>query len=449
MDSKSLDSKFRYVWQHFQSVYQVPAGLQVSYGTGDQAPVQIKEEAGNFFSQHAPWPQDIAWQEWLGQPLPLLFAARADRPLLTQHPDFVEVNYDLIAGAFYFLSGWQEYHSLDRDYHGRFPYHSSLQYKLGCIHLPVVNYYFDILKTAIEIATGQVLLSRHHSGEAFTVLLTHDIDNTESGWKEEAKAAWQQGGAGKLLKAGLSRLRGRDPWFNWLEVAGTIAASGGVSTFFFLAEQKPFRGTANADYDLTKSKYLRGIQALAAGGSEIAVHGSLQAAENGEKLLQEIRRLPLPVRGNRFHYLRFEPRKTPALLDAAGLAYDSSLGFAEHFGFRHGYCFPFRLFNFQENKPYACLEIPLVLMDATLHHPHYLQLQPDEVLPALKPVLAEIEKFKGCFTLLWHNENFTPHKKANGLAIFRKLMEELSQRGVVYRTGSQVCDSFRSLLQEP
>ncbi|MGV3504283.1 MAG: polysaccharide deacetylase family protein [Adhaeribacter sp.] len=441
-----MDSLFCYVWQHFQSIYQVPEGLQVGYGPAGQGPVRISRQAGDFFSQQSPWPTDIAWQEWQGQALPLLFASRADLPLLSQQPGYIQVNYDLIAGAFYFLSGWQEYKAPDRDRHGRFPFQSSLQYQLGCIQVPVVNYYFDILKTAIEKATGLHLAKRFNPESAFTVLLTHDVDNTESGWKEEAKDAWYQGDIGRVLQAVINRLRGRDPWFNWQDIAGRIAACGGVSTFFFLGEHKSYKGTANADFAVEKKKYREAIKALAAGGAEIAVHGSLESAVSTGKLRQEMGKLPLQVQGNRFHYLRFEPRTTPALLDAAGLAYDSSLGFAEHFGFRHGYCFPFRLYNFKENKPYAFLEIPLVLMDATLHHPHYLQLNPGEVLPALQPVLAELEKFQGCFTLLWHNENFTEHKKTNGLAVFQQLMEELNQRGATFRTASQVCQQFRFLF---
>ena len=116
--------------------------------------------------------------------------------------------------------------------------------------------------------------------------------------------------------------------------------------------------------------------------------------------MEEKQKIKAPVRGNRFHYLRFEPQQTPDLLDQAQIAYDSTLGFSEHFGFRHGTCFPFYLFNFKTNKAYPFLEIPLQVMDATLHHPNYLQLTAGEILPAIAPMLAEIKKFGGCFTWL-------------------------------------------------
>jgi hypothetical protein len=443
-----MHKRFDYVWQHFQSLYRVPAGLQVAYGPQAGGQVRIEAYTGDFFDKQDPWPEEIAWQQWQGQPLPLLFSSQATAPLLSTETGSITIHYDIIAAAFYFLSGWQEYHSSDRDRFGRFPYKKSLQYKLGIITRPVVNYYFDILKTAMERATGLKLLPRFNAGAGCSVCLTHDIDNAESAWKAEGRAALQKGRLLDFLKLLAARIRGRDAWFNWADIARQVRQAGGTSTFFFLCQHKPYRGIANADYSIGKKKYQSAITSLKSGGCEIAVHGSPEAATSPGLLCQEQARLPGPIRGNRFHYLCFDPRHTPGLLDAAGLDYDSTLGFAEHFGFRHGYCFPFRLFNFQENKPYRFLEIPLILMDATLDHPHYLQLTAAEVLPAIRPVIAEIEKFKGCFTLLWHNENFRPYKKNNGPAVFQQIMAYLASRQAVFLTGAAVQEQFAHSLRE-
>jgi hypothetical protein len=443
-----MNSRFRYVWQHFLSLYRVPAGLQVAYGDTAQGQVVIQPYHGDFFEKQDPWPQDIAWREWDGQPLPFLFTRDGACPILSSENGRITIHYDIIAAAFYFLSGWQEYHAPDRDRFGRFPYHSSLQYKLGIITRPVVNYYFDILKTAIEQAAGQPLPYRLNPDAGFTVCLTHDIDNTESAWKAEGRAALQQGPLPDFWKLAAARIKGRDAWFNWPGIARQLRDAGATSTFFFLCQHRPYRGTPNADFDIRKPKYQSAIRVLHADGAEIAVHGSLQAAVDPQQFAREKAKLPVPVLGNRFHYLSFEPRHTPALLDAAGMAYDSTLGFAEHFGFRHSYCFPFRLYNFRENKPFEFLEIPLVLMDATLHHPRYLQLKAEEVLPAIRPVLAEVEKFKGCFTLLWHNENFTDYNKHNGRAVFQQILAELLAHRVTFMTGAAICQQFTPPLRE-
>jgi len=50
----------------------------------------------------------------------------------------------------------------------------------------------------------------------------------------------------------------------------------------------------------------------------------------------------------------------------AGLAYDSSLGFAETCGFRNGANFAFPPYDFEREGPCSFLEIPLAIMDGSL-----------------------------------------------------------------------------------
>jgi peptidoglycan/xylan/chitin deacetylase (PgdA/CDA1 family) len=77
-------------------------------------------------------------------------------------------------------------------------------------------------------------------------------------------------------------------------------------------------------------------------------------------------------------------------------------------------------------------------MDATLHHPQYLRLRSREVMPALRPMLAEIKRFGGVATVLWHNENFDPANQTNGPRQFAELLNYLQQQGATFRTGSQI-----------
>ena len=77
-------------------------------------------------------------------------------------------------------------------------------------------------------------------------------------------------------------------------------------------------------------------------------------------------------------------------------------------------------------------------MDATLHHPSYLQLRADEILPALQPMLAEVEKFGGVASVLWHNDHFDPANTVTGPRQFAEIMGYLQQRGAAFLTGSQI-----------
>ncbi len=436
------DTRLRYVLRHFALAYEeVPAGL-IGYA-GNQLPIEVADTAGRFFQGQQPYPAAPNYREWAGRPVPFFFDAQPAAPLLELELGCARINADLIAAAFYLLSGWQEYFSDARDRHGRFPYAASVQQRYGFVALPAVNYYFDVLKTAVEHVSGRPLRPRTWGGSAaFAAFISHDIDNLRSAWKAPAKAALQ---AGQLLRFGQQlwqHLTQPDAWDNLEAVAAAVTECGAKSTFFILPETRPgVDGTPNADYRID-SHLLRRFTHLAARGFELALHGSIGTATDFLWLLAEKEEaLGVKTYGNRFHYLRWEPRQTPIQLEGlvmAGLRYDSTLGFAEHFGFRHSYCQPFYPFNFATGEAHEFVEIPLQVMDATLHHPSYLQLRADEILPALQPMLAEVEKFGGVASILWHNDHFDPANTVIGPRQFAEIMGYLQQHGAAFLTGSQI-----------
>ena len=53
-------------------------------------------------------------------------------------------------------------------------------------------------------------------------------------------------------------------------------------------------------------------------------------------------------------------------------------------------------------------------------------------------MLAEVEKFGGVATILWHNDHFDPANTITGPRQFAEIMAYLRQRGAAFRTGSQI-----------
>ncbi|MCR5889649.1 hypothetical protein LRS06_18095 [Hymenobacter sp. J193] len=451
----SAETRLSYVLRHFRLAYESVHLPSIGYYPVGPEDAQIVIGSGEdeFFALQRPYPHsfEINWRQWRGKSIPFFFDSDAGEPLIELLPEGKSfICPDIISAAFYLLSGWQEYFSEERDQHGRFPYSASVQSRYGFVTVPVVNYYFDILKTAVEHVTGQPLRPRRWAnGASWAAFITHDIDNLYSAWKAPANAALRQG---KLLSFGRQlwqHFTKPDAWDNLAQVQQTVASYGAKSTFFFLPEhRKAANGTPNADYKINHSKLINQIRQLFEDGSEIAVHGSLSAGGDDYNLVIEtatvrkIAGLPLDSGtyfGNRFHYLRWEPRFTPILVEELTSVYDSTLGFAEHFGFRNSYCLPFYPFNFQTGEAHDFLEIPLNVMDATLYHPRYLQLEPAEILPALTPMFQEIERFGGVCTVLWHNENFDPANHHNGPREFHTIMEYLRGRHVTFVNGSDIC----------
>lgn len=442
----STEARLVYVLHHFQQAYvDVP---EVTIGYAHQQPqVEVVDGAGNFFSRLNPYPPTPTSREWQGQLLPVFFDLNPKQPLLELLPNKrARINADLLAAAFYLLSGWQEYFSNERDRHGRFPYAASVQQQYGFVAIPVVNHYFDVLKTAVEHATGQPLHPRRWTNDApFATFITHDIDELRSAWKAPAKAALQRGAWWQFGKLLWQRFFQSDAWDNLELVQETVVRYGAKSTFFLLPEhRRASNGTPNADYKLAATALQWRFKALEKQGAEIAVHGSIGTAVDRHRLAREQAQMPVPASGNRFHYLSWEPRRTPAVVEEAGFTYDSTLGFAEHFGFRNSYCLPFRPFDFTQGKACRFLEIPLNVMDATLHHPNYLQLAPKEILPALLPMFQEIERFGGVCTLLWHNDHFDPANETTGPRQFAELMQYLRSRNTAFVNGTDILKELES-----
>ncbi|WP_035567154.1 DUF7033 domain-containing protein [Hymenobacter sp. IS2118] len=437
----SGEVRLAYVLRHFRLAYENVPDVEIGYAGA--AAITIADGAAGFFQQQAPYPPAPNFREWAGQLVPFFFDNQPEAVLLGKSPGKARIGVDVISAAFYLLSGWQEYFSEARDQHGRFPYAASVQKQYSFVALPVVNYYFEVLKTAVEHVTGQVLRPKiWQEGAPFAAFVTHDIDNLRSGWKAPAKAALRRGQLLKFGQLAWQHLTRPDAWDNLEAVANTVAAYEAKSTFFILpSQQTGANGVRNADYQLTP-RLRRQLQTLAAQGCELALHGSIGTATDFGSLRSDWKNLGVPkTTGNRFHYLSWEPRRTPGVLEAAlelGIGYDTSLGFAEHFGFRNSYCHPFYPFNFQTGTGHGFLEIPLNVMDATLHHPNYLQLAPDAILPALRPMLAEVEKFGGVATILWHNDHFDPANTATGPRQFAELMDYLQQRKAAFLTGREI-----------
>jgi peptidoglycan/xylan/chitin deacetylase (PgdA/CDA1 family) len=440
----SAETRLAYVLRHFWLAYPGSPAVSVGY-KGIQPQVEIAEFSGTFFDENAPYPSAPNWREWQGQHVPFFF----DQPaalLLVLQENKATISADIISAAFYLLSGWQEYFSSERDRHGRFPYAASVQHKYGFVTLPVVNYYFDVLRAAVEHVSGQPLQPRRwgRQNADFAAFISHDVDNLRSAWKAPAKRALQQAKFGLFGRLLWRHLTQPDAWDNLEAVAAAVAQYGAKSTFFILpAHGKAPNGTPNADYLIT-GRMLWRLGDLKKQGCEIALHGSIGTAIDSWKLGFEAEGIErrLEASGLRFHYLSWEPRQTIATLADLDFTFDSTLGFAEHFGFRHSYCQPFYPFNFETIEAAEFLEIPLNVMDTTLHHPNYLQLAPAEILPTLAPVFAEIKRFGGVASVLWHNENFDPANTQNGPRQFHEIMAHLQAKGSAFRTGREIWQEF-------
>jgi hypothetical protein len=313
---------------------------------------------------------------------------------------------DIFAVALFMLSRWEETVVSTLDDHDRFPAAASVAYRQGFLDRPIVDEYALILREWLKVIRPRF----EPVTRRFSVRLSHDVDDVRRfSWPyrigRAIGIALRRRRA--LLQYGrdfVSLLRSPDPFTGIYQLADLSEQYGFSSAFYFQAAES---GAYDRGYDLA-SRHIRGcVNALRERGHEIGFHGGYRAFADRERLLREKARfersLDQPARGGRQHYLRFIAPQTWRIWEEVGLEYDSTLGFADHEGFRCGSCHPFRPFDLEKNRELDLLEVPLLVMDGTLRR--YRGLTPQQGKDVILKIAQRCYQVNGVFTMLWHNSS--------------------------------------------
>ncbi len=320
---------------------------------------------------------------------------------------------DLVASAFFWLSGWQEYTTAARDRHARFPHAASLQARLGTTTRPLVDGYREMLAARLR-AHGLPTQRQRWGAHDWLLCPTHDIDYLRK-WRpgmiyregvEYFLLNYRHVSVGERVRR-LGRFaadfaRPGDVYRGaFARMQAEVQQRGGTATYFLKAGAT---SDQDVDYSLTSRYAQRKLAELKAAGFEIGLHPSYHAHTHARHLQAERDRLvaaagaPVSVRQ---HYLRWEAQRTPRLQQQAGFLIDSTLGFAEHEGFRNSTCRPFQLFDIGENAPLDLWEMPLALMESALFNRR--MLEGEAAWEATRHILDTCRRFGGACVMLWHN----------------------------------------------
>ena len=341
--------------------------------------------------------------------IPILFWGKRDLPfMVTQNQNEVTVYGDIISSTFFMLSRWEEKQSEDSDIHGRFRYENSVACKYGFIAIPVVDEYAMFLRKILS----QLFPYNDLGRGKFRVKLSHDIDDIRR--FENTKQALRTIG-GDVIKTRNPRIimnslreyvrsygePNNDPYLlSIYELAQLSRKHNMSSAFYFMtAELSAYDSGYNIENIRDCISYLQDE------GFEVGFHPGYFTFRDYNRFFEEKQRLDRILGklgyGGRQHYLRFDVNSTWRYWAQAGLEYDSSVGYAEHEGFRCGTCHPFKPFDIDAGCVLDIIEKPLVVMDVTLKD--YRRLQPEEAVRSVKELAAKCISVEGTFTMLWHN----------------------------------------------
>jgi hypothetical protein len=339
----------------------------------------------------------------------------------------VECTVDLLASIVLTLARYEEVMTPARDAHGRFTAAASTALRESFLTRPIV----DEHGLAFEQALICLVPGWQPSERRLRVKLSHDTDDV---------------GGFCCLNAGLKGTRLRSPvrvlWmavpFNGRYAVQTVTQRRdpvGLLTHLWgcvvgkvpscldlLGKVVAMSRERNLDsavywkagplnrydsgYDPRRPKLQKVIHGLLAQGVEMGVHPGYETFMAPEKLAAEVgilrEALGEHALGGRQHYLRWRP-ETWLHWEHCGLAYDSTLSFADHYGFRAGTCLPYRPWLLAHNRESRLLEIPLVIMDGTLTA---MGLSEEQGFQAVKDCSERCRLVGGVFTFLCHNSSF-------------------------------------------
>jgi hypothetical protein len=343
--------------------------------------------------------------------VPLLFH-RTDRSGpwigLDENSGALRLDVDFVASTFFMLSRWEEITDPARDDHGRFPAQKSWAFRAGFLDRPVIDEYALILRAWLEVAQPRLPATTNR----FQVEISHDVDHigrfpTKASLLRQLRSGLAQRGTSTLRTWRDFRVERKEPGVSaeiertrWL---ATVSSQNGLASIFNFMAARPSHYDPGYDVEAPHVRSL--MQELSNLGCEIGFHPSYKTFSDPRLMAEEKatldRAAPQPARGGRQHFLRFEAPTTWRAWSDLGLNYDSTVGYADHEGFRCGTCHPFNAFDTEQNEVLPIEERPLLVMDGTLLD--YRGLSVDEGYARVLALASKARDVGGIFTLLWHN----------------------------------------------
>lgn len=363
------------------------------------------------------------WDVLLGDVLPAPGLPNIDGPLVRAVSGGYCIDYDLLGLTYWMLSRREEVGCPRHDDIDRFPASESHAMRHGYLQRPIVDEWLGVLRQVmrrlwpdLELITPQ-----------FTVRVSHDVDVPSlygfaslprllrhmaasvlrrSDWRSALGAPWVRLRTRQALLA-------NDPMntFDWL--MDLSDRHGLISAFYFICGRTDT--LRDADYEPEHPAIRTLLRRIHQRGHEIGLHPSFNSYLAPEQIAREASRLRQVCAqegieqsgwGGRMHYLRWRQPVTLQAWQSAGMAYDSTLGYAEAPGFRCGTCFDYPAFDPVVGQALTLRIRPLVAMEISVMAPQYLGLGTGEA--ALEHFLLlkrACRAVGGAFTLLWHNSN--------------------------------------------
>jgi hypothetical protein len=305
-------------------------------------------------------------------------------------------------------------------------------------------------------------------GYDFMACMTHDVDFT--GIREHKLDRTMWGFIYRALFGSIvSALRGRMSWSNcwrnyqavlslplvycglsndfWLEFQQYMKIEEDMRSTFYFIPFKNYPGVRGAKrapkcraakYDLFKIK--EQVCDLVKNGCEVGLHGIDAWQDHTRACIEKNRITELTGQseiGVRMHWLYFEERLSPKILEEAGFEYDSTFGYNDAVGFRGG-----TTQAFCPSSATSLLELPLNIQDTALFYPGRMNLSETDAMDCCRRLIEWTAKFGGVLTVNWHTRSLSPERLWGNF--YKRLLEEMRSYRVWFGTAQEIVNWFQS-----
>lgn len=386
-------------------------------------------DAANLFFSGRAFPATLVQNYRLREEeFPALFPVnRQSAQLIRFDNEVITYEADLISQLFLLLSGWDERFS-PKDSLGRVTHRGSLIERLNLTERPLAE------ETVSALLQGLHALSvpdsfRFHNRHSWRIRLTHDIDHLKR---------WT---AGFFIRKGLRMLTSPsadatqdllseirqwrtqpDPYPESLVWLLAQAERVNARPVVFLRAGKGTRRDSKISF---RHPAVHRLEQLSAEGKvDIGLHPTLKSASDDEQFYRDWNVLKEAIPGSKLyvrqHFLMFDPDRTPAVHESAGIVRDFTLGFHDHEGFRRATVHPFPGFRFDTWSVTSVWYIPLIFMDATASD--YRSMTPDGARVRLEALLKTVRQWQGDVSVLFHN-GFHPQFDSGWSETYLKVLQ--------------------------
>ena len=362
------------------------------------------------------------------------FTSEINIPLLfgNEHINVTEAEIhcgiDVFSSCFFMLSRLEEAIINEKDIHGRFSSKSSIAFKYNFLDRPVVDEYVEMLWNMLVYLDPELKRNLRKPKTFVTCDLDWPFDPIRRSLKKTilksvADIVKRCNPSSSLMTwkyyffhiFGIHQIDIFRDNIDWIMDVNEKA--GNKVAFYFITKST---SVLDSNFDFSSSEMLELLRNIHSRGHEIGLHPGYHCSNDENIFKDSVKILMKAMKdadikqekiGGRMHFLRWDIKKTPQLWESHGFDYDSTLGYADQAGFRCGTSHEFTMFDLVNRKPLNLKQRPLINMDCTIISPRYEGLgYTDRALDRFLNLKKLAQKYRGNYTILWHNSHLSSSK---------------------------------------